>query len=195
MTKPFAIMCVGKTHSGKTTTAKQLSKKLGLTCIDMDDIDQFTKNYYPEIIEFEKENRQFFNYNQFTPFLKLQIQSIVFKYAINIGKSVILSNANSTKQAKQIQKEIANEMGIKLIAINFHIDESILKERIVNTKKDLSILTVSKSFLESLERQRDTFEFATIDDADFVFDIDASKPVITNINLISNYIDSINLLD
>lgn len=140
-------MFVGKTHSGKTTIAKELEKRFAgdYVVLDMDEIDLFTKNSYPALIDFEKNNREFYDEQKFIPFLKLRIQNTVFRYTISVNKGVLLSNGNSTPKVRQYQKETAESIGCKLVAVNLHISDEMIRERIQSAQKDTSVHTVSKS--------------------------------------------------
>lgn len=184
-------MFVGKTHSGKTTVARLLAIKNNYVVIDVDEIDQFCKKEYGVVVDFEKRNREFYSQTDFKPFLKLQIQSTVFKYAISCGLGVILSNGHGRKVSKEHQKQIAKELDIKLIAVNFRIDDETIKQRIKDTNKDLKILTVSKDFYQALDSQNKVFAFADKTDTDYILDIDATKSSEQNVDEIVSFISSL----
>lgn len=191
---PPTIIFVGKSHSGKTTVAQKLSEKIGFTVIDVDTIDLFTKENYPNIVSLEKANREFYNDSSFTPFLKLLIQTAVFKYSIANGLGVILSNGHLNEIRRSYQTTIAKELGSKNVIICFEIDNEILLERIKSAKKPTKVLTVSKTFEEMLAKQTGMYTKPKQSESDFLLIIDATKKVDDIVSDIYQFLAINNLL-
>lgn len=196
MENPFAIMMIGKTHSGKTTLAREFAKKYesGKSCVvlDVDEIDLFAKKNYPELIEFEKTQREFYSKDSFTPFLKLKLQSTVFEYAVSTGFNVILSNGHIAQQGRDYQVVLAHKLEVPLIVIYLEVPDDILLERIKNSTKGTKMLTVSNTLKEMFAKQSSIFKPPISEDYEHFLKLDGTKPVNDNVNEFVSYLETIN---
>lgn len=177
MEKPLAIMFVGKTHSGKTSVARVLAIKLKYVVLDTDDLATFIRHNYPEILDFEREHRSFFDKEDFQPSLRLLLQTTVFKYAANAGLGVILSNGHSNQNIRNYQKKVAKELDLELVYVNFRISDDALLERVASSAKDTSVMVKSRSWPEVLARQSGIFCYAEPSESDYLLDVDASQSI------------------
>lgn len=188
---PPTILCVGKSHSGKTTVARSLAEHIDFTVLDTDAIDLFVKDNYPGIVDFEKNNREFYsNKDAFTPLLKLEVQATVFRYSLKIGKGVILSNGNLTEAVRSYQVAIAKKAQSPTVIVLFDIRDEVLLQRIKTSGKTTKTLTVSKSLEEMLERQISVFVPPHQGEADYMLTINAEAPIEENVDRIVAFLKS-----
>lgn len=182
---------IGKSHSGKTTLAKKLSEKREIIVLDVDAIDLFAKDQYPQLVDFERQKREFYSKVTFTPFLKLKIQSTVFKYAVSNGYSVILSNGHIGQSGRDYQVKLAKDLGVPLLVVYLSAPDSVLLERINKSDKGTKMLTVSKTLEEMFIKQSSVFEEPTKEEYEYFLKLDATKPSDENVNKLLRYIDSL----
>lgn len=144
-------MCVGFSHSGKTTFARKLAKELpGIVNTDNDDIATFLNAKYPVVV-FSKYNKKKRTFK--TPGLKFLIFKTLFKFCLKAGLSVIHSSGNINKDARSFISKTAKRHGYKLITIYFNLPKKVILKRIKNSKKNKNIFIWSKTWLEALAKQ------------------------------------------
>lgn len=184
MDRAFIIMMIGKSHSGKTTLARSLGTEINAVVLDVDEIDLFIKQAYPKLVEFEKTNREFYDKESFTPFLKLKLQSTVLEYAVTTSHSVILSNGLAAQAARDYQLSLVQKLQVPLIAVYLSAPDQVLLERISNSDKGTDMLTVSKTLEEMFEKQSEVFVEPKAEDYENFIKLDATMEIDTNMKLV-----------
>jgi len=183
----YIIMCVGHTHTGKTTFARKLAKEItDLVVIDNDDISAFlNEKYLPAVLSpYNKIKRTFKE-----PNLKFLLSQDIFKFCLRAGLNVIHSSGNLGKDARLIIKNNAKKYGYKLITIYFNLPKDVIHERIITAKKYTKSLWRSKNWHQVMENQenyaelppskQNTIYFEIVNNADY-------KKVFTEIKKIFN---------
>jgi len=171
----FVVMCVGYTHSGKTTFAKKLVKDVGeIVLLDNDEIATFINEKYPLAV-FSDYNKVKRTYKE--PNLKFLLFQEVFKFCLRAGVNVIHSSGNLGKDSRQFIKINTKKYNYKLVTVYFNLPKELISERIKNTKKDTKAFKSSKSWSEILPRQElyaelppskmDTIYFEIQNEADY----------------------------
>ncbi len=168
-------MCVGFSHSGKTTFAKELTKEISdLVNTDNDVIASFLYQNYPLLVfcDYNKQKRTFKN-----PGLKFLLFKELFKFCLKTGLNVIHSSGNINKGSRNFIKDQAKKNGYKLITVYFNLPKEVILNRIKHSKKDKNIFIHSKSWTEALGRQeriaelppskKNTIYFEIKDDSDY----------------------------
>ncbi|MDO8529824.1 MAG: ATP-binding protein [bacterium] len=154
-TKKYVVMCVGYTHTGKTTFAKALVKKHPNTIqIDSDEIAVFTKEKYPLVVEssYNKTRPDFKN-------LKMFIFKDVYDASLKTGFNIILSNGNLAKKTRSFVARKAKKEGYGLITIYFNLPEDIILKRLEKTEKSNKVFIQSKTWAEVFNRQKKYSQF------------------------------------
>lgn len=152
MAKKYLIMCVGFTHSGKTTFAKQLKNSTkDIVVVDNDIIADFINREYKEIVfspfNFKKKNYQ-------DPNLKFHLSKEILIFSLNAGLNVIHASGNLGKDAQGFIEKTAKKYNYKLITIYFNFSNPFLISRIQKTKKSRSCFRLSCTWDEVFEKQR-----------------------------------------
>ncbi len=168
-------MCVGHTHTGKTTFAKKLASHIPeLVVIDNDDISFFLNDKYPRAVTspYNKVKRTFKE-----PNLKFLISKDIFKFCLKAELNIIQSSGNLGKDARSLVINNARKYGYQLITVYFNLSKQLISKRINNTDKKLGSLWRSKSWSEVMEKQekyaelppspRNTIYFEITKDADY----------------------------
>ena len=143
-------MCVGYTHTGKTTFAKKLVKKYpNMIQLDSDEVAVFTKEKYPLLVESSyNKNRPDFRS------LKMVIFKDVYNFCLNAGFNIILSNCNLAKNFRSFVSYKARKQGYKLVTIYFNLPEEVILRRLKETRKSDKVFIQSKKWSEVFERQK-----------------------------------------
>ncbi len=134
--KRLVIITVGKTHSGKTTFAKELEQKmLNSLVVDQDNHAEFINTYYKALLPKQGPNK--------------------IKYAITQTNShLILCNSNrSSKGRINLLNQFKNK-GFITILVNFDIPDHILQSRVDNSQRSKIIFRSASTFEEVLNRQQ-----------------------------------------
>jgi len=171
----YVIMCVGFTHSGKTTFAKKLIQSVyDIVLIDNDEIACFINEKYPLAV-FSDYNKVKRTYKE--PNFKFLIFQEIFKFCLRARLNVIHSSGNLGEDSRQFIKKNVKKHNYKLITIFFNLPREVILERIKNTKKDTKAFKSSKSWSEILPRQdryaklppskKDTIYFEIKNDRDY----------------------------
>lgn len=171
--KRLVILTVGKTHSGKTTFAKALEKKLANSVvIDQDNHAEFLHTYYQSLLPQQGSNT-----------IKYAITQTIVHHAVHeTDCHIILCNSNRNRKGRLKLIEYYRNQGFTCVLVNFEIPDYILKERIMNTKRSTSILRVATTFDEVLSRQQAETNRGDIlapskEEADHLFVIKAPEEV------------------
>ncbi|MNM56777.1 hypothetical protein D3C81_679560 [compost metagenome] len=171
--KRLLIMTVGKTHSGKTTFAKELEQKLtNSVVIDQDNHAEFINTYYKSLIPAQGTNS-----------FKYAITNTIVDYAVQMTDfHLILCNSNRyTEGRSQILNYFHNE-GFISVLVHFDLPNHILHERVSNTWRSKTVFRTASNFTEVLNRQIAATQDGEISDpkeneADYFFVIRDSNEV------------------
>ncbi|WP_088006962.1 AAA family ATPase [Indiicoccus explosivorum] len=156
--KRAAILTVGKTHSGKTTFAKALEKRLANSVvIDQDNHGEFLHTNYAKLLPAEGPNT-----------IKYALTKTIVDYAINeTACHLILCNSNRNQQDRLTLLRYLRDCGFETILVYFDIPDTILAERVASSQRTTAILRTASSFGEVLNRQRkEAAACPTADEAD-----------------------------
>lgn len=154
--KKYIIMCVGHTHTGKTTFARKLAKEIAdLVIIDNDDISAFLNEKYLAAVlsPYNKVKRNFKE-----PNLKFLLSQDIFKFCLRAELNVIHSSGNLGKDARSVIKNSAKKYGYKLITIYFNLSKDVIHKRIASAKKSTKSLWRSKNWYQVMENQENYAE-------------------------------------
>ncbi|MBO1910282.1 AAA family ATPase [Sporosarcina sp. 6E9] len=169
----FAIMTVGKTHSGKTTFSKVLEQQLhNSLVVDQDNHAEFINAYYKTLMPKEGPNT-----------FKYAISKTVIDYAIDqTDFHLILSNANRGLKGRVSLLEYLKSKGFISIIVNFDIPDHVLLERISASQRSTTIFRTASTFEEVLKRQQaETEKDGVIEpregEANYLFGIKSSDDV------------------
>jgi len=174
----LVIMTVGKTHSGKTTFAKELESVLQQAIvIDQDNHAEFINSHYRKLRPIEGPNT-----------LKFSVTNAIVKYAIEESNfHIILSNSNLNKSGRTNVLRLFQDKGFASIIVYFDLPTDLLKERVIQTQRSKAIFRSASSFLEVLERQENlTEKQPSKDEANYLFDIKDSNNIINIIQHIKD---------
>ncbi|MDO3410528.1 ATP-binding protein [Saccharibacillus sp. CPCC 101409] len=139
------IMTVGKTHSGKSTFARELENLLpNSLMIDQDNHAEFVNTHYRKLIPPAGEN-----------VLKHTVTQAVVDYAADrTDKHVILCNANRSRKARVSILDDFRAKGFTCVLVHFDIPDETLIERVRATTRSKAIFRSAASFEEVLLRQQ-----------------------------------------
>lgn len=167
----YLIMTVGYMHSGKTTFGQELAATLPhVACLERDPIAAMLNEHFAPVLENDRANWHAKGHER----LKDKVFNLIFEEAIaDPHLTIILTGCHIAKdfRLKTIKELMARMPDCKTIMVYFDVDQTELERRVCNSVKPTNILTVSKSFLESLHKQRERFETPTADEADHFFTI------------------------
>lgn len=160
----LVIMTVGKTHSGKTTFAKELEAVLQQAIvIDQDNHAEFINSHYKKLRPTEGPNT-----------LKYSITNAIVNYAAEQSNfHIILSNSNLNITGRTNVLRYFHDKGFESIIVYFDLSMDLLKERVEQTQRSNAIFRSASSFLEVLEKQENSTEIQvpSEDEANYLFTI------------------------
>ena len=169
----FVIMTVGKTHSGKTTFARNLEKEItNSVVIDQDNHAEFLQSTYPLLVPTKGHNK-----------IKYALTQTIVDYAVNETRChLILCNSNRNREARINLLEYFRNKGFTTIIVNFDMPDNVLLERVENSQRNTEVLRTVLSFKDVLERQQkesgiDEIIDPVVGEADYVYVIKNSKEV------------------
>ncbi|WP_433750569.1 ATP-binding protein [Falsibacillus pallidus] len=166
MKKRLVIITVGKTHSGKTTFAKALEKKLvNGVVIDQDNHAQFIQTHYQSLVPKHGANT-----------LKHAVSRLIVDYAKEHSKcDFIICNSNLNRNDREyLLKELFDEQNFIRILIHFDLPVEVLKERVSASKRSTNIFrNDSITFKQLLQSQE--AEAPIEGEADYLFAIRDSQ--------------------
>ncbi|MFD1927251.1 AAA family ATPase [Sporosarcina siberiensis] len=140
----FVIITVGKTHSGKTTFAKSLEKRMSNSIvIDQDNHAEFLHAFYPGLLPKDGQNT-----------IKHDLTQTIVQHAVNkTDGNIILCNSNRTRNGRLKLLDFYRVNGFTSILVYFDIPTHILEERISKSQRSTLILRTVSTFEEVLTRQ------------------------------------------
>ncbi|MED2982969.1 AAA family ATPase [Bacillus thuringiensis] len=173
--KRLVIITVGKTHSGKTTFAKELEKELPNSFImDQDNQAEFINTHYEKLQPTEGSN-----------ILKHGLSKFIVDYAKeHTNLHLIICNSNRSKNGRfYLLNEVFPQNEYIRILVHFAIPDDVLYERVARSTRNTNIFRGGySSFKEVLDRQQTELLHDDVVDpieneADYLFVIRNSKDV------------------
>ncbi|MED0987896.1 AAA family ATPase [Bacillus paramycoides] len=173
--KRLVIITVGKTHSGKTTFARELEKELPNSFVmDQDNQAEFINTYYEKLQPIEGPNT-----------LKHRLSKFIVDYAKEFTNlHLIICNSNRSRNGRMyLLNELFRKEEYVRILIHFAIPDDVLYERVNRSKRNTNIFRGNySSFKEVLNHQQDESLHEDVVDpveneADYLFVIRNSKDV------------------
>lgn len=180
--KRFVMITVGKTHSGKTTFAKELEKELPHSFVmDQDNQTEFINTHYEKLQPAEGANT-----------FKHGLSKFIVDYAKeHTNLHLIISNSNRSKNGRlYLPNELFPQNKYVRILIHFDIPDDVLYERVARSTRSTNIFRGGySSFKEVLDRQQaESFHKDVVDpvenEADYLFVIRNNKDVDSTIEKI-----------
>ncbi|MGX5560149.1 AAA family ATPase [Bacillus thuringiensis] len=145
--KRLVIITVGKTHSGKTTFAKELEKELPNSFImDQDNQAEFINTHYEKLQPTEGSN-----------ILKHGLSKFIVDYAKeHTNLHLIICNSNRSKNGRfYLLNEVFPQNEYIRLLVHFAIPDDVLYERVGLSKRSTNIFRGNySSFKEVLHRQQ-----------------------------------------
>ncbi|MBO7745835.1 ATP-binding protein [Paenibacillus sp. MWE-103] len=163
----IVVMTVGKTHSGKTTFAKQLESQLKNTItIDQDNHASFINAHYKSLRPKEGPNT-----------LKYAVTQTIVDYAVKqTNCNLVLCNSNLARNGRMNLLDYFRRNGIVSILVYFDIPEVVIKERITESQRSKDIFRSASTFEEVLARQQESDSSAPeIGEADHFFIVNRNE--------------------
>jgi predicted kinase len=182
MMKRLTIITVGKTHTGKSTFAKDLEKQLQNSFVmDQDNQAEFINTYYNNLQPKEGPNK-----------LKHSLSKFIVDYAKeNTDFHFIICNSNRSRKGRMyLLEELFKPDEFVRILVHFDISDDVLQERVSQSQRSTNIFRGPYSnFKEVLARQNaesftEDVVDPTEDEADFLYVIKNSEDVDSVINKI-----------
>ncbi len=166
------IMFIGKTHSGKTTFAKEIEKECNIIILEADPIALFMNEYFPKLRECDDKSHtsSFKNIS-----LKYKTFLLFVEFAMSLNKTILLSNSNMWSNGRKLIFKLAKKFDYKIIGVYFDLPENLLFERVKNSKRDEAVLRVSKDFNDLIINQRTRMEIPISKDFDKFFVIKSAE--------------------
>lgn len=170
------IMFIGKTHSGKTTFAKELEDvKKDILVLEADPIALFMREKFPKLRELDdKEHSGAFK----NASLKYRMFLLLLEFSMSFGKTIILSNSNMYERGRRLVFRLAKKFNYKVIGVYFDFPEEFLINRIKKSKRTTKILRVSKDFNDLIINQRTRMQIPNQKDFDLFYSIKNEKDLI-----------------
>ncbi|MCA0969319.1 ATP-binding protein [Halobacillus litoralis] len=143
----LAVITVGRTHSGKSTFARRLERRLKeAVVVDQDHHAAFINRYYEKLQPEEGPNT-----------LKHGLSQFIVRYATEHTKAhLIIASANLQEDGRKEMMEtfFPIEYFYRVI-VYFDIPDKVLEKRVGESKRDTGIFRGDYSnFAQVLERQR-----------------------------------------
>src|SRR3989338_9178679 len=111
----YVVMLIGKTHTGKTTFAKELKLSIkDLIILEADPIAVFMKAKFPELraVDDLEHTGKFKNVSA-----KFQIFKILIDLALTTGRPVIFSNGNLREKWRKAVVDLSRKYDRKVIGV------------------------------------------------------------------------------
>ena len=143
--KRLVIITVGKTHSGKTTFARALERKLKNSIVmDQDNHGAFINMYYKNLQPTSGPNT-----------LKHAISQLIVDYAKEHSDChLIICNSNRSKKGRAyLLEELFPAHEFTRILVHFDLPEQVLEERVTNSQRSRDIFRGASTFEQVLVRQ------------------------------------------
>jgi predicted kinase len=168
------IMFIGKTHSGKTTFAKELEKE-NIIILEADPIALFMKEHFPKLRENDNKHHNS-SFNEIS--IKYKTFLLFLEFAMSLNKTIILSNSNMYEDGRKFIFNLCKNFNYKNIGVYFDFPEDFLIERIKKSKRTTAILNVSRDFNDLIINQRTRMEIPSPNDFEKFFVIKSEKDLI-----------------
>ena len=142
--KRKVIITVGKTHSGKSTFAKELERELANSVIiDQDNHAEFINTHYLALRPSDGPNT-----------IKQALTDAIVEYAVTMtDRHLILCNSNRYREGRTELLRYFHDRGFESILVFFDLPDHILEERIAASRRSSKIFRKSVSFSEVLDWQ------------------------------------------
>ncbi|MGN4766712.1 AAA family ATPase [Bacillus cereus group sp. MYBK216-2] len=173
--KRFVIITVGKTHSGKTTFAKELEKEFPHSFVmDQDNQAQFINTHYEKLQPAEGANT-----------FKHGLSKFIVDYAKEYTSlHLIICNSNRSRNGRMylLNESFPKEDYVRIL-VHFDMPADVLYERVARSTRSTNIFRGGYSnFKEVLDRQQaESLHEDVVDpienEADYLFVIRNSKDV------------------
>lgn len=173
--KRLVIITVGKTHSGKTTFARALEKKLNNSFVmDQDNHAEFINTYYKKLLPKYGPNN-----------LKHALSRLIVDYAKeSTDLNLIICNSNRSRYGRLylLEELFTNDEFVRIL-VHFDLPDDVLKERITQSRRSTNIFRdASSTFEEVLLRQQTESHKEDVTDpeegeADYLFVVRDNKEV------------------
>lgn len=140
------IITVGKTHSGKTTFAKELEKELNNSIVmDQDNHAEFINTYYNKLQPKQGPN-----------ILKHALSKLIVDYTkVNTDYHLIICNSNRSRKSREyLLEDLFKKEEFVRILVHFDIPDDILQKRVKQSRRNTNIFRGASSFEEVLIRQQ-----------------------------------------
>ena len=150
MLKRLVILTVGKTHSGKSTFARELEESLtNSVVVDQDNHGAFINRHYKALEPKMGPNT-----------LKHALSQLIVDYAKDESDChLIICNSNRSRNGRlYLLDEVFPPSLFTRILVHFNIPEQILEARVSQSERSTDIFRSASTFEEVLRRQ--------VDDAD-----------------------------
>lgn len=144
--KRFVIMTVGKTHSGKTTFARDLEQKLDNSLVmDQDNQAEFINTFYNKLQPKQGPNT-----------LKHAMSRLLVKYAIEqTDFNLIICNSNRSRAGRlSLFDQLFPSTDFVRILVHFDIPDHVLHSRVHHSERSTNIFRSASNFEEVLIRQQ-----------------------------------------
>lgn len=137
-------MTVGKTHSGKSTFARELEKQLNNSIvIDQDNHAEFINTHYLKLRPVGGPNT-----------LKYTITRTIVDYAVqHTDRHLILCNSNRNRLGREESLLYFHNLGFESVLVFFYIPDEVLHEQIAVSGRSHKVFRAASSFGEVLNRQ------------------------------------------
>lgn len=159
--KRIVVVTVGKTHSGKTTFAKQLELHLKHSVvIDQDNHASFINAYYTSLRPKEGPNT-----------LKYAVTQTIVDYAVNqTDCHLVLCNSNLTRNGRMDLLDYFRRKGFITILVYFDIPDDVLHLRITESQRSKNIFRSASTFEDVLaQQQKNEVSVPIVSEADHLF--------------------------
>lgn len=143
--KRLVVITVGKTHSGKTTFAGALERKLNNSIVmDQDNHGAFINTYYKNLQPKTGPNT-----------LKHAISELIVEYAKEQSDChLIICNSNRSRKGRAyLLNHLFPKSEFIRILVHFNLPDQVLQSRIANSQRNTNIFRSASNFEEVLERQ------------------------------------------
>jgi len=169
-------MFIGKTHSGKTTFAKELEEiKKDILVLEADPIALFMRENFPKLRELDdKEHSGAFK----NASLKYRLFLLLLEFSMSFGRTIILSNSNMYERGRRLVFRLVKKYDYKVIGVYFDFPEEFLISRIQKSKRTTKILSVSKDFNDLIINQRTRMQVPDSKDFDLFYTIKSDSGLI-----------------
>lgn len=158
-------MTVGKTHSGKTTFARNLEQQLNHSLvIDQDNHAEFINTHYKKLLPAQGPNT-----------IKYKLTQAIVDFAVSeTSFHLIISNSNRNYQGRSDLLTYFHKNKFKTILVNFDIPDQVLQARIAESQRSTKVFRSATTFEEVLIRQQTESEEGKVtvpseDEADYLF--------------------------